>query len=151
MCFHVKNASRLPCMPLEQDPKQANSCTNKCHQTLKGKQIDHKSAPFVNDKIAKKSSFDRARWAPCRDKAGTRSGQEGTNQKVTQNARFWGSPGSPKGHFCGQFPFLLGSRGICENSGFVYTKHQFWRVGGTPGGRHFGYFPKRRSAEAFRS
>ena len=60
-------------MPLEQDPKQANSCTNKCHQTLKGKQIDHKSAPFVNDKIAKNPVL----IGPGEHHAGTKRGQGG--------------------------------------------------------------------------
>ena len=58
-----------------------------------------------------------------KQKTGLKSMQ--IHQKVTQNALIWRSPGSPKGHFCGQFPFLLGSRGICENSGFVYMKHHF--------------------------
>jgi len=54
-----------------------------------------------------------------------------------------------KGRFLDQFHYFWWSGGICENSGFVCTKHPFWRVGGTPGGRDSGCFPKKRSAAAF--
>jgi len=49
--------------------------------------------------------------APCGHHAGTIAG---TTKKLSFGAEktfIWRSPGSPKGHFCGQFAFLLGSRG----------------------------------------
>ena len=68
------------------------------------------------------------------------------------NASQFNFPGPskvPKSRFLAQFHYFWWSGGICENRGFVYTKHPFWKVGGTPGEEILGAFLRKRSAAPF--